>query len=79
MASATIGGVPPTHTSAAGYLLGKLLHDGNGKAKLPSSLKFKNLECADISFRVGEGCYPTSNRMPMKPEVTDYLVEVTPG
>ena len=34
MASATIGGVPPTHTSAAGYLLGKLLHDGNGESKV---------------------------------------------
>lgn len=31
---------------------------GNGKAKLLSSLKFKNLECADSSFLVGKGVLP---------------------
>jgi hypothetical protein len=30
---------------------------GNGKAKLPSPLKFKSLDCAGISFFVGgEAC-----------------------
>ncbi len=68
------------HTSAPAYLLGSFCMMGNGKAKLPSSLKLKNLECARHLIPGGRGgATPRSNRTPREPEVTDYWVEVTPG